>query len=184
MAAAADMFELGVKLQVLRRGSLFAARANRLYDLYRTHASLDELPEPVTRELEQKIFGASIDAAWRETLAYWSQRDPAQCDRAHSDAKHRMALVFRWYLGKSSRWAITGETARRADYQIWCGPAMGAFNRWVRGSFLEDPAQRTVAQIGRNLLEGAAVLTRVHQLRTAGVPLPPAAFSVRPRRLL
>lgn len=183
MAAAADMFELGVKLQVLRRGSLFAARANRLHDLYRAHASLDELPEPVARELEQKIFGASLDAVWRETRAYWAQRDPAQCDRAHSDARHRMALVFRWYLGKSSRWAITGETARRADYQIWCGPAMGAFNRWVRGSFLEDPAQRTVAQIGRNLLEGAAVLTRAHQLRTAGVSLPPAAFRVRPRRL-
>ena len=47
------------------------------------------------------------------------------------EAKHRMALVFRWYLGKSSRWAISGESARRADYQIWCGPAMGAFNAWV-----------------------------------------------------
>ena len=183
MAAAADMFELGVKLQVLRRGSLFAARANRLHELYRAHASLDELPAAVTRELEDRVFGAAIDDVWRETLAYWEQRDAAQCDRAQSDAKHRMALVFRWYLGKSSRWAIAGEAARRADYQIWCGPAMGAFNRWVRGSFLEDPAQRGVVQIARNLLEGAAVVTRAHQLRTAGVALPASAFVVRPRRL-
>jgi hypothetical protein len=83
----------------------------------------------------------------------------------------------------ASRWAITGEASRRADYQIWCGPAMGAFNSWVRGSFLEDPAQRGVVQIARNLLEGAAVMTRAHQLRTYGVPVPAAAFDFRPRPL-
>src|SRR5262249_12614523 len=44
MAAAADMFELGVKLQVLRRGTLFAARANRLYEIYRAHESLEQVP--------------------------------------------------------------------------------------------------------------------------------------------
>jgi hypothetical protein len=94
-----------------------------------------------------------------------------------------MALVFRWYLGKSSRWAITGEPKRRSDYQIWCGPAMGAFNAWVKGSFLADPAQRSVAQIGLNLLEGAAVVSRAQQLRSYGVPMPAAAFSFRPRPL-
>jgi len=94
-----------------------------------------------------------------------------------------MALVFRWYLGKSSRWAIDGETARRADYQLWAGPAVGAFNRWTAGSFLAAPAERTVTQIALNLLEGAAVVTRAHQARTYGVPIPPEAFTFVPRRL-
>ena len=183
MAAAADMFELGVKLQVLRRGSLFAARANRLYEVYRAHDTLEHIPEAVRRELEDKVFGAPIEAVWRETLAFWRDRDPAQGDRAQSDARHRMALVFRWYLGKSSRWAITGERSRRSDFQIWCGPAMGAFNRWVKGSFLEPPSGRTVVQIARNLLEGAAVVTRAHQLRTFGVAVPSSAFQFHPRPL-
>ncbi len=39
MAASADMFEMGVKVQVLRRGTLFGPRANKLYELYRTHES-------------------------------------------------------------------------------------------------------------------------------------------------
>ena len=60
---------------------------------------------------------------------------------------------------------------------------MGAFNSWVRGSFLEDPRQRGVVAIARNLLEGAAVVTRAHQLRTYGVPVPAAAFDFRPRPL-
>jgi hypothetical protein len=94
-----------------------------------------------------------------------------------------MALVFRWYLGMSSRWAISGETSRRTDYQIWCGPAMGAFNRWAKGSFLADPAHRGVVQIALNLLEGAAVATRAHQVRALGVAVPPGAFDYTPRRL-
>ena len=182
MAAAADMFELGVKLQVLKRGTLFAVRANRLYEVYRANLGLDTLDTPTRLEVE-KIFGRSIDDVNRETETFWRARDEGQLDRALSDPKHRMALVLRWYLGQSSRWAIAGETSRRGDYQIWCGPAMGAFNAWVRGSFLEDPANRSVVQIGRNLLEGAAVVTRAHQLRTYGVSIPHDAFTFHPRVL-
>jgi hypothetical protein len=94
-----------------------------------------------------------------------------------------MALVFRWYLGRSSRWAIDGEASRRMDYQLWCGPAMGAFNRWAADSFLAKPVNRTVVQVARNLLEGAAVITRAQQLRSHGVAVPAAAFWFTPRRL-
>ena len=80
-----------------------------------------------------------------------------------------MALVFRWYLFMGAQWARSGEVSRRADYQIWCGPSMGAFNEWVQGSFLEPVDNRTVVQIALNLLEGAAHMTRANQLRLAGV---------------
>ena len=54
------------------------------------------------------------------------------------------------------------------DYQIWCGPAMGAFNEWVRGSFLEEVAARRVATVAYNILFGAALLVRANQLRLQG----------------
>jgi trans-AT polyketide synthase, acyltransferase and oxidoreductase domains len=60
---------------------------------------------------------------------------------------------------------------------------MGAFNAWTAGSFLAEPANREVAQVARNLLEGAAAATRAHQFRTYGVPVPPEAFRYRPRPL-
>ena len=144
---------------------------------------LEAIPPAVRKELEEKVFGATFDQVWAETESFWKVREPREADRALSDPKHRMALVFRWYLGKSSRWAIAGDGARRADYQIWCGPAMGAFNTWVKGSFLEEPAQRSAVQIALNLLEGAAVATRAHQLRTFGVAVPSEAFHFSPRRL-
>ena len=183
MAAAADMFELGVKLQVLKRGTMFGVRANRLYETYRAYAGLQAIPEAVQARLEKEVFRMPLAQVWNETRDFWARREPEELAQAEKDPKHQMALCFRWYLGLSSRWAITGENARRIDYQIWCGPAMGAFNRWVKGTFLEAPENRQAVQIALNLLEGAAVVTRAQQLRSFGVPMPTAAFDFRPRPL-
>lgn len=183
MGPSADMFELGVKVQVLKRGTMFASRASKLYEVYTTCASLDTIPADVRAKLEKDLFRASLDQIWAETRAFWAQRDPHEVTRAEKDPKHKMALVFRWYLGKSSRWAIEGDASRKLDYQVWCGPAMGAFNRWTEGSFLALPQNRTVVQMAYNLLEGAAVITRAQQLRTYGVPVPEQAFQYAPRPL-
>jgi PfaD family protein len=162
---------------------MYAMRAGRLYEVYRDHPSIEAIPAPTLAALERDVLHATVEEIWAETCAFWQQRDPAQLVRAERDPRHRMALVFRWYLGKSSRWAIDGDTARRTDYQLWAGPAVGAFNRWTCGSFLAEPTERTVTQIALNLLEGAAVVTRAHQARTCGVPVPSAAFAFVPRRL-
>ena len=183
MAPAADMFELGVKVQVLKRGTMFGVRAAKLYEAYHGHASLDAIPPELRGKLERDTLHATFDEIWAETKAFWEKRDPHEASRAERDLKYRMALVFRWYLGKASKWAIDGEATRRADFQIWCGPAMGSFNRWVKGSFLEAPKSRSVVQIALNLLEGAAVITRAGHLRGAGLPVPAAAFQYQPRPL-
>jgi PfaD family protein len=183
MAPAADMFELGVEVQVLKRGTFFGVRARKLFELYRGFDSLDALPAVETAKLEKDILRTSLADAWRDTSKFWAERDPREVDKAEADPKHKMALVFRSYLGQSSRWAIAGVRDRRPDYQIWCGPAMGAFNAWSAGSFLAEPKNRAVVQVARNLLEGAAVVTRAQQLRNFGVPVPPAAFDFRPRPL-
>jgi trans-AT polyketide synthase, acyltransferase and oxidoreductase domains len=184
MAPAADMFELGVEVQVLHRGTMFGNRAKRLYQLYRANDSLESIPAADLARLEREVLGQTCDEAWTGTRAFWANRDAREVTKAERDPKHRMALVFRSYLGQSSKWAIAGNSERRMDYQVWCGPAMGAFNAWAAGSFLEAPGARTVAQVGRNLLEGAAVATRAHQLRSFGVPVPAEAFDFRPRRLV
>lgn len=183
MAPAADMFEMGVKVQVLKRGTLFAPRGQRLYDAYRRYARFEDIPDDERATIENDILARPFADIWRDTAAHFAKADPAQVARAEREPRHKMALVFRWYLFMGAQWAREGVTERRADYQIWCGPAMGAFNDWTRGSFLADPARRTVAEIACNLLEGAAALTRAHHLRLAGVALPAEAFDFRPRPL-
>lgn len=183
MAPAADMFELGVDVQVLKRGTMFAARGHYLRELYQRNEGLHTLSPAEKAKLEKEILRDSCENIWAETTKFWTQRDPKQLEEAARSPKHKMALVFRWYLGKASRWAIDGDPKRVMDYQLWCGPAQGAFNAWVKGSFLEPASGRTVVQIAKNLLEGAAVLTRAHQLRTYGVPVPASAFMFNPRPL-
>jgi len=169
MAPAADMFEMGVKLQVLKRGTLFAQRASKLYELYRRCAGLDEIRDAERVELEQKIFRMPLEQVWEETCRFFEARDPSQIARAAKDPKHKMALLFRWYLGSSSAWAKQGVQDRRVDFQIWCGPAMGAFNEWTRGSFLEQPGDRKVVVVAMNLLYGAAYLLRKNLLQMQGL---------------
>jgi trans-AT polyketide synthase/acyltransferase/oxidoreductase domain-containing protein len=183
MAPAADMFEIGVTVQVLKRGTMFAQRGQKLSDFYRRYSSFEDAPTHERENLEKAVLGRSVDEIWAETEDFFSTRDPRQIERANADPKHRMALVCRWYLFNGAQWAREGDVARRGDYQIWCGPAMGAFNEWVRGSFLEPVGARTVRQIALNLLEGAATVTRAGQLRAAGVALPASAFDFRPRPL-
>ena len=179
-AAAADMFEMGVTVQVLKRGTMFAMRASKLYELYRAHGSVDEIPAAEREKLEKTVFRATLDEIWHQTEAFFRERDPRQIERAAKNPKHKMALVFRWYLGQSSNWANAGDVDRVMDYQVWCGPAMGAFNEWAQGSCLEPVEQRRVADVARNLLYGAAVLQRANALRAQGVSLPPEAARVRP----
>jgi hypothetical protein len=80
-----------------------------------------------------------------------------------------MALIFRWYLGLSSRWSSSGEKGREVDYQIWCGPAMGGFNDWVRGSYLSEPNNRGVVDVANQIMTGAAFLYRVQNLKIQGL---------------
>lgn len=183
MAPASDMFEQGVQVQVLTRGTMFAARGRQLYEIYREYASLDALPTDVRDKLEQKLLRKPLAEVWDETRAFWAGRDPRQVERALREPKHKMALCFRWYLGLSSRWAIAGVEDRRQDAQIWCGPAIGSFNAWTAGSFLHDPRQRRVSVVGANLMAGAAALTRARRLVEQGVDPGPEAFGWTPRPL-
>jgi PfaD family protein len=183
MAPSADMFEMGVTVQVLKRGTMFPMRAAKLYDIYRSCGSLEEIPTAEREKLEKTLFRAPLADIWQETRAYFLKRDPIQAQRCAHDPKHRMALVFRWYLGQAAHWAKEGEPSRRIDYQVWCGPAMGAFNEWVAGSVLESPQQRKVVTVALNILFGAAVLTRANFLRCQGVNLPQEAVAAKPLEL-
>lgn len=93
-----------------------------------------------------------------------------------------MALIFRWYLGHASHWANAGEKGREMDYQIWCGPSMGAFNDWVRGSYLEDPENRRVAEVAKHIMTGAAYLHRIQQLKLQQVQVPADYVRYTPKR--
>ncbi|MEM8593900.1 MAG: PfaD family polyunsaturated fatty acid/polyketide biosynthesis protein [Pseudomonadota bacterium] len=169
MAPAADMFEMGVKLQVLKSGTLFPMRAQKLYDLYVQYDSIDSIPSDEREKIETQLFRQNLDDVWAGTKAFFQERDPEVLEKAFSDPKRKMALIFRWYLGLSSRWSNTGEAGREMDYQIWAGPALGAFNEWVQGTYLEVYQQRKVVDVADHIMRGAAFEQRINLLRFQGI---------------
>jgi PfaD family protein len=181
MAPAADMFEMGVRLQVLKRGTLFPVRAQKLYELYRNYNSIESIPPTERSQIEKQIFRKNLDTVWQETVTFFQKRDPAQLEKVADHPKRKMALIFRSYLGLSSRWSNTGESGREMDYQIWCGPTMGAFNAWVKDSYLVDPQQRRVVDVAHHILRGAAFLQRLQSLQVQGLRLPPPYTRYHPQ---
>jgi trans-AT polyketide synthase, acyltransferase and oxidoreductase domains len=163
-APCGEMFELGVRARILKRGVFLAARAERLYQLWRTHESFSDLDAATQREIEETYLRRPFEEAWRAQLA----DDPlvGSANGGPVDGKRRLALAFRSYLDAGFALARAGAAGRQVDYLVYCGPAMGAFNQWVRGTELEPWKARHVDVIAETLL------TRTAQLLHGGWPSP------------
>lgn len=155
-APAGDMFEIGAKIQVLKKGVFFPARANKLHDLWRTNGSLESIDAPVRQEIQDKYLRRSFEEVWRETRAHYEAEAPAEIERAERNPKAKMALIFRWYFVHSMRLALRGDREQRVDYQVHTGPALGAFNQWTKGTALEDWRCRHVDAIADRLMDASA----------------------------
>ncbi|WP_350338959.1 ACP S-malonyltransferase [Paenibacillus sp. UMB4589-SE434] len=157
-APAGDMFEMGAKVQVLRKGVFFPARANKLHELYRQYNAIDEIPEKEKQQLQEKYFKMSFEEVYQKVKAHHSAQE---IEKAEQNPKHKMALIFKWYFVYSTRIALQGTPGCQVDYQIHCGPALGAFNQWVKGTSFEHWRNRHVDEIAVKLMtETADVLNR------------------------
>lgn len=161
-APAGDLFELGSKVQVMKKGVFFPARANKLYELYCNHDSLDQIDAKTLKMLEEKYFRRSIGEVWAETEAFYRQNRPEELKLIDANPKKKMSAIFRWYFVRTSRLALTGDKECKVDYQVHTGPALGAFNQWVKGTRLENWRQRHVDEIARALMSGTADLMSQH----------------------
>ncbi|MEU7583290.1 ACP S-malonyltransferase [Streptomyces sp. NPDC041068] len=148
-----ELFEHGVQARYLKRGQFFPARASRLHDLWRRHASLAELDAPIRKQVFDRYLGGENPGA---TVA-------------DTDPKAELADVFRAYFRRGFRLAVTGDRQSTVDYLVHCGPAMGAFNQAVAGTSLQPWRARTVEAVADHLMDGAAahVTARMRALRPA-----------------
>lgn len=169
MAPCADMFEMGAKVEVIKKKTMYAQNAQKLYEYYVKYPSFDAIPAADRDRIEKKILRDSFDNIWAGTKDYFSRVDPSKIPQAERNPKLKMALVFRWYLGNSSRWAVQGDPSRKFDMQIWCGQSMGAFNLWVKGTPLEKAENRHVGEVATLLLNSCAYQYMKNLLIRVGV---------------
>ncbi len=154
-APSGEMFEMGSRVQVLKKGIFFPARANKLISLYRQFESIDELDAKTRQQIEERYFQRSLDGIVEELKSSCSTAD---LERMERNPKHRMAMVFRRYFRDTTRWALAGDAAHKLDFQIHCGPALGAFNQWMGGGEMASWRARHVDQIAERLMSETADL--------------------------
>ena len=164
-APAGDLFEIGARVQVLKKGLFFPARANKLYDLYRQYNSLDEIDEKTRKLIQEKYYHRSFEEIYQEVR---SHHPPEEIAEAEQNPKRKMAMIFKWYFVHSTRVALGGNQEYKVDYQIHSGPALGAFNQWVKGTPLEDWRNRHVDEIGEKMLKETAELLQQRFLSFEG----------------
>ncbi len=163
-APAGDLFETGSQVQVLRRGIFFSARAQKLYALYQNYDGIDQIPLSLRQTLERNYFGKPFSEIWDECKSYLrsSGRD-AEIANAEANPKRKLVHIFKWYFKYSSDLARAGDIANKVNFQIHTGPALGAFNRWVKGTPFEDWRARHVDEIGYAIMAAAEDL--IHDRR-------------------
>ncbi|MFF3227101.1 PfaD family polyunsaturated fatty acid/polyketide biosynthesis protein [Nocardia suismassiliense] len=167
LAPAADLFEVDGQVQVVRKGTLFAARANRLQRVYREHGRWEEVDLPTRSSIERRILKDSYDSVLEKVRSRYVLQNRADRLRVlEQDPRQQLAAVFTTYLVHTTVAAIEGDAGLAADFQIHCGPALGAFNEWVQGSALEDWRNRHVDTIADALL--AAVRSDSRNGETTG----------------
>lgn len=152
-----ELFELGGKAQVLKKGLFFSARANKLYELYRNTGSIAQLDSKTKSQLEDKYFGQPMTDVLEVCKRGMSAEEKAA---VQGDSKQQLAAVFKWYIAKGKASAIAGESANKVNYSIMCGPAMGAFNQWVKGTPLEAWRNRRAGEIAVTMMNGAAQIIK------------------------
>nr|WP_223849467.1 PfaD family polyunsaturated fatty acid/polyketide biosynthesis protein [Dickeya solani] len=94
-APSADMFELGAKVQVMKQGSMYAVRAQKLYALYKQYDRLEDIPAADVAQIEKQIFHQSLAEVWQQTVTYFERNhQPQAIVKAEQQPKKKNGADF------------------------------------------------------------------------------------------
>jgi trans-AT polyketide synthase, acyltransferase and oxidoreductase domains len=153
----AELFCLGGLEHMVRKATLFPARAARLYGLHQACASLGHLTPATRRLLESDYFGQPLDLL--------AGSAPGQ------DAEPPVADLLARYFDLGTRAALAGRLEQQLNWHIPGGPEIGAFNLAADRLDLADWRVRDVDVVAERLIAAGARLldVRLHAVlrRTA-----------------
>ncbi|MDJ1631816.1 hypothetical protein QNN00_21245 [Bacillus velezensis] len=108
-APSETLFEFGTKVQVLKKGTLFPVRANKLFQIYQQYESLSEIDEKTKIQLENDYFNKTFDEIYESLI----EKQPNLAQKAERNQKYKMLLLFKWYLQRGCLLALEGQEEQR-----------------------------------------------------------------------
>lgn len=136
--------EIRGQTQVVKKGVFFPPRANKLYDLLKQYNDISDIDIKTKEIIEEKYLSEKIQNILRA--------DELQSSSKKRTPKSDMQALLKFYQNNSVQLAIKGDTSQKVNFNIYCGPALGAFNRWVKGTELEDWNNRHVDVIAKKMM--------------------------------
>ena len=124
-----------------KRGTMFGARAAKLYEAYRSLPLAGGNPRRRRARLERRRCTPRSTRSGPTPSEFWQQRDPGEIARASATPSTRWRWSSAGTSGNQASWAIDGEPDRRADYQILVRARDGRVQRWTQGRFLAEPGE-------------------------------------------
>ncbi|MFC1745257.1 1-acyl-sn-glycerol-3-phosphate acyltransferase [Candidatus Riflebacteria bacterium] len=173
----ADPLEKGNNIQVLKYGTQFSVKANKLAKLYLKYGDLLNLPEKEKKVLEEGFFRCSLETAMnRANLIF---KDLQFGENKKNKKESGLLLLFHLYLYESFLWAKEGTKNREMDYQIWVDQSIGSFNMWRNAVFSKSIEDISVTDIAERLLFCSGVLTRLQFLQAQGFEVPFDCYNIK-----
>jgi trans-AT polyketide synthase/acyltransferase/oxidoreductase domain-containing protein len=148
--SAGDIYDPGRMIQVVKKGSLFKARADKLYRICQSGEGIKAIDQGTKEQLETRYFGKKIEEIIQEILLEDVGEHPQE----------QLVLLYKWYLKKAMEWAIEGNDDKQTDYCIMCGCSIGSFNEMVKGTELESWKNRTIESVSKKRMNDAVTEIR------------------------
>ena len=148
MAPAADMFEMGVKLQVLKRAPCSRCGPRKLFELYQAYDGLESLPAADAPGWRRRSSAPAGGASGQDCVGYFARRDPEQLARAERQPQAQDGPGVPLVPGDVVALGGAGEPDRARRLPGLVRPGDGQLQRWVTGSYLKTPGNRRVAEVG------------------------------------
>lgn len=145
-----DLFEFGEKMSVLKRGTLYPTRAQKVYDIYSKYASVDEISETDTKLLTEKYFGIGLQEMYQRIMGIVSETERILISE---QSKYKLGLIMKGYLQACFHQAQAGEKATEINYGIAVECDMADINRWLQGTDIEHWNRRSIDIIAKRIME-------------------------------
>lgn len=149
-APADDLFEFGERISVLKRGTLYPARAQKVYDIYSKYASVEEISKADTKLLTEKYFGIKLSEMYQRIMKTVSEEERKLISE---QPKYKLGLIMKGYLQECFHQAQAGEKESEINYGIAVERDMADINRWLQGTDIEHWDRRSIDVIAKRIME-------------------------------
>lgn len=155
-----DILQSIEQVQILKKDVMFLERSNKLYDLYKRYDMLEDIPQKIVKKIEKDYFRKSLKEVCNED----KNREIVIEQDSEKKSKQEILQLYEYYYKQGIKLSLEGNSLYQENFQIHTGSSLGAFNQWIKGTYIENWKQRHVDEIGILIMDEAIQILKKNML--------------------